>query len=57
MKTLTEKAGDPGTAVFTGMMAVDPGVYRLIVSMADSEGRVGSVSRAVTAWQMDGARR
>ena len=53
MKTLTEKAGDPGTAVFTGMMSVDPGVYRLIVSLADSEGRVGSVSRAVTAWAMD----
>jgi VWFA-related protein len=53
MKTLTEKAGDPGTAVFTGMLAVDPGVYRLIVSLADSEGRVGSVSRAVTAWAMD----
>ncbi|HJU42597.1 MAG TPA: VWA domain-containing protein [Vicinamibacterales bacterium] len=52
--TLTEKAGDPGTAVYSGMMSVDPGVYRLIISMADSEGRVGSVSRAVTAWQMDG---
>lgn len=52
--TLIAKAGDPGTAVFSGMMVVDPGVYRLIVSMADSEGRVGSVSRAVTAWQMDG---
>ena len=25
----------------------------LIVSLADSEGRVGSVSRAVTAWQMN----
>ena len=34
-------------------MAVDPGQYRLIVSLADSEGRVGSVSRAVTAWAMD----
>ncbi len=54
LKTLIEKPGDPGTAVFSGMVAVDPGEYRLIVSMADSEGRVGSVSRAVTAWQMDG---
>jgi VWFA-related protein len=53
LKTLTEKAGDPGTAVFSGMLSVDPGQYRLILSMADSEGRVGSVSRAVTAWQMD----
>jgi VWFA-related protein len=54
VKQLTEKAGDPGTAVFSGMMLVDPGEYRLILSMADSEGRVGSVTRAVTAFQMDG---
>ena len=53
-KTLTEKAGDPGTAVWSGSLTVDPGEYRLIASMADSEGRVGSVSRLVTAWQMDG---
>ena len=53
LKTLTEKAGEPGTAVFSGMLSVDPGEYRLILSMADSEGRVGSVSRAVTAWQMN----
>ena len=55
LKTLTEKAGDPGTAVFSGMFAIDPGQYRLILSMADSEGRVGSVSRAVTAWEMNAA--
>jgi VWFA-related protein len=53
LKTLAEKSGDPGTAVFSGMVSVDPGQYRLILSMADSEGRVGSVSRAVTAWQMN----
>jgi hypothetical protein len=52
---LTEKTGEPGTAVFSGMIVIDPGQYRLIVSMADSEGRVGSVSRPVTAWQMDGS--
>ena len=39
--------------VENGMLSVDPGVYRLIVSLADSEGRVGSVSRAVTAWAME----
>ena len=55
MKKLIEKSGDQGTAVFSGMLAVDPGQYRVIVSMADSEGRVGSVSRAVTAFQLDGA--
>ena len=53
-KTLTEKAGDPGTALYASSIAVDPGEYRLILSMADSEGRVGSVARLVTAWQMDG---
>ena len=54
-KQLIAKSGDEGTAVFSGMLTVDPGEYRVIVSMADSEGRVGSVSRAVTAFQMDGA--
>jgi VWFA-related protein len=54
LKTLTEKSGEPGTAVFSGMLAVDPGEYRVIVSMADSEGRVGSVSRPVTVFKMDG---
>ena len=53
-KTLTAKRDDPGTAVFSGMIAVDPGEYRVIVSMADSDGKVGSVSRTVTAFQMDG---
>ncbi|MSO35381.1 MAG: VWA domain-containing protein, partial [Acidobacteria bacterium] len=53
-RTLSEKIGDPGTAVFSGLLSVEPGQYRLILSMADSEGRVGSVSRLVTAWQMDG---
>lgn len=55
LKRLAEKPGDPGTAVYSGMMQVDPGQYRVILSMADSEGRVGSVARNVTAFQMDGA--
>lgn len=54
VKQLVPKPGDEGTAMFTGMLAVDPGEYRVIVSMADSDGRVGSVSRAVTAFQLDG---
>ena len=54
LKKLVEKSGDPGTAVYSGMMSVDPGQYRVILSMADSEGRIGSVSRVVTAFQMDG---
>ena len=45
----------PGDGVYSSMIAVDPGEYRLILSMADSEGRIGSVTRAVTAWQMNAA--
>ena len=54
-RTLTIKDGDPGTAVYTGMLSVDPGSYRLGLAMSDSEGRVGSVSRGITAFQMSGA--
>jgi hypothetical protein len=51
---LTAKTGDEGTAVYSGMVEVEPGQYRVILSMADSEGRVGSVVRSVTAFQLDG---
>ena len=54
LKKLVEKSGDPGTAVFSGVLLVEPGEYKVILSMADSEGRVGSVVRAVTAFQMSG---
>jgi len=54
LKTLAAKTGDEGTAVFSGMLAVEPGEYRVILAMADSEGRVGSVTRSVTAFQLDG---
>ena len=54
LKKLTEKTGEAGTAVYSGILTVDPGEYRLILSMADTEGRVGSVSRIVTAFQMYG---
>jgi VWFA-related protein len=53
-RKLVEKSGDPGTAIFSGVLLVEPGEYRVILSMADSEGRVGSVTRAVTAFQMNG---
>jgi VWFA-related protein len=53
-RQLTEKPGDPGTATFSSMLAVEPGQYRVLLSMADSEGRVGSVGRGVTAFQMSG---
>lgn len=54
MKRLKDKPGDPGTATYAGMLVVDPGEYRLMMSMADSEGRVGSVNRAVTAFLLTG---
>ena len=54
LKTLTVKDGDPGTAIFTSLLSVTPGSYRLSLALSDSEGRVGSISRAVSAWQMDG---
>jgi len=53
LKALKEKPGDTGTALYSNMLVVAPGEYRVILSMADSEGRVGSVSRTVTAFQMD----
>jgi VWFA-related protein len=54
-RTLTMKDGEPGTAVFSGAMAVEPGTYLLRVAMSDSEGRVGSVERTIDAWHMDPA--
>lgn len=54
LKKLAAKPGEEGTAIYSGILTVDPGEYRLILSMADTEGRVGSVSRKVTAFQMDG---
>ncbi len=53
LKKLVAKDGDPGTAVHAGSLTVDPGTYRLHVAIADSEGRVGSVTRTVEAWAMD----
>jgi hypothetical protein len=53
LKQLMAKDGDPGTAVYAGSLTVDPGTYQLHVALADSEGRVGSVTRSVDAWAMD----
>jgi hypothetical protein len=53
-KKLTAKPGDAGTAIYSGLLVVEPGEYKLILSLADSEGRIGSVSRTVTAFKMDG---
>ena len=46
--------GDEGIAVYAGSVTVDPGEYRLRLGVANADKRVGSVERAVTAWQMNG---
>ncbi len=54
LNALAEKAGDAGTALYSSMLVVEPGEYKVVLAMADSEGRVGSVSRSLTAYQMTG---
>ncbi|MGH9201529.1 MAG: VWA domain-containing protein, partial [Vicinamibacterales bacterium] len=49
LRKLVAKEGDPATAVYAGALTADPGAYRLYIAMADSEGRVGSVTRTVEA--------
>ena len=46
--------GDEKLAVYVGSVTVDPGEYRLRLGVANADKRVGSVERAVTAWQMNG---
>lgn len=46
---------DPAVASYTTALIVDPGRYQLRVGLADSEGRVGSVERAVDAFHVDGS--
>ena len=48
-RTLAVKDGDPAVAVWSTMIAVDPGTYTLALAMADGDGRIGSVSRKVVA--------
>ena len=54
LKQLLPKPGDEGTAVFTGMLAVDPAYTAWSCRWPTVKGRVGSVSRPVTAFQLDG---
>lgn len=46
---------DPAVASYTTAFVVDPGRYQLRAGLADSEGRVGSVDRAVDAFHVDGS--
>ncbi len=52
-KTLSPSDTDPGLAVYTGSILLDPGTYLMRLAVADSEGRVGSVERKVDAWQLN----
>jgi hypothetical protein len=53
-RDLAPMDGDESRATYTGLLTVDPGVYRLRVAMADNQKRTGSVEREVQAWQMNG---
>ena len=44
---------DPGLAVYSGSLLMEPGTYVLRFAVADSEGRMGSVERKVDVWQMN----
>jgi VWFA-related protein len=46
---------DPGVAVYSGSILLDPGTYVVRFAVADSEGRMGSVERKVDVWQMNAA--
>jgi VWFA-related protein len=46
--------GDDRIAVYAGSVTVDPGEYRVRLGVANADKKVGSVERAVTAWQMNG---
>ena len=53
-KTLSAHENDPGVAVYSGAVPIEPGTYLLRFAAADSEGRMGSVERKLDAWQMNG---
>jgi VWFA-related protein len=52
-KKLAVSDADPGVAVFSAAIPLDPGRYLLRFAAADSEGRLGSIERRLDAFQMD----
>lgn len=54
-RTLRQSDTDAGIAVFAGSVMVDPGTYLVRFSVADNEGRLGSVQRKINAWDMNTA--
>jgi hypothetical protein len=53
-RTFAASESNPSMAVFSGAVAIEPGTYVLRFAVSDSEGRLGSVERRLSAWQMDG---
>lgn len=53
-RTLVATPLDETSATFTGVVTVEPGMYRIRVAFADSERRIASAERQVTAWQFEG---
>jgi VWFA-related protein len=52
-RPLRQHDGNPGVAVFAGSLLVDPGTYLLRFAAADDEGRLGSIERRFTAWDLN----
>jgi len=52
-RTLRPSDVDPGLAVFAGSVMVEPGTYMVRFSVADNEGRLGSIERKLDAWAMN----
>jgi VWFA-related protein len=54
LRPLHHNPATPGVAVFARSLLIDPGSYLLRFAAADSEGRLGSVERRFSAWDMTG---
>lgn len=52
-RTLRASERNPGVAVFSASLMIDPGIYLLRFAAADGEGRIGSIERKLEAWQMN----
>ena len=53
-RDLQTAPGDDTHVTYAGVVALDPGTYRLRVALADGDKRTGSVEREVQAWQLNG---
>lgn len=53
-RDLQPAPGDDTHVTYAGIVALDPGTYRLRVALADDDKRTGSIEREVQAWQLNG---